>query len=266
MNRVVFAADLDNTLIYSRKHIGSTEAFHCIEQLDGKEQGFISRKTEEYLRDICQKLSFLPVTTRSMAQYQRIQWPEDCVPALALTANGAILLEHGKVDLDWWKESRRYIEHFASELERLQERLRFTEAFHRCRMVDDSYLFIPCDASSDITVAKQEIQELTTLSVQASGRKLYALPHGIDKGTAIQRLKRRFHISKVISAGDSMMDIPMLQQADVAFSPSELLWQPSGCKHLQRFVYQETGQDDLFSDYVLQSICRMIPPIHDFII
>ena len=80
------------------------------------------------------------------AQYRRIQWPTGCRPELALVANGAILLEHGEVDLDWQKESQEQIKGFASELEQLQERLSLTEEFHRCRMVDDSYLFIPFDS------------------------------------------------------------------------------------------------------------------------
>ena len=257
MTKTVFASDLDNTLIYSRKHVDSTKDFHCIEYLEGKEQGFLSKKSAGYLRDICAGIAFLPVTTRSIAQYRRIQWPTGCRPELALVANGAILLEHGEVDLDWQKESQEQIKGFASELEQLQERLSLTEEFHRCRMVDDSYLFIPFDSVSDLTMAQQKIQEMTALSIQASGRKLYALPPGMDKGSALRRLKKKFSISKVISAGDSTMDIPMLQQADIAFSPSNLSWNQPTCTSSQKFVYREEN-GGRFSDYILQMVSHML--------
>ena len=63
----------------------------------------------------------------------------------------------------------------------------------------------------------------TPLTVEPSGRKLYFLPPGLDKGAALERARRRFRPSLVISAGDSTLDLPMLQRADLALVPDASL-------------------------------------------
>ena len=56
-----------------------------------------------------QRVQLLPVTTRSIEQYRRIQWPEETVPRWALTANGAVLLRDGVMDRDWYAQSREMV-------------------------------------------------------------------------------------------------------------------------------------------------------------
>ena len=74
MNKILFASDLDNTLLFSWRH--KTDSDQCVEHLDGKEQGFCTQQSLELLASVCEQAQFVPVTTRSVAQYQRIAWPE----------------------------------------------------------------------------------------------------------------------------------------------------------------------------------------------
>ena len=74
MKKILFACDLDNTLIHSWKH--KREGDICVEWLNGNEQGYIAEDTCEMLRKVMSLVEFVPVTTRSVAQYQRIMWPE----------------------------------------------------------------------------------------------------------------------------------------------------------------------------------------------
>lgn len=53
-----------------------------------------------------------------------------------------------------------------------------------------------------------------------SGKKIYFIPYGIDKGSAVTRFGSRQGYDSIICAGDSEMDIPMLQIGQVSFVPN----------------------------------------------
>lgn len=258
MKEMLFASDLDNTLIYSLRHLPEVADFICVEHLEGKEQAFMTKASAELLGQINQKMRFVPITTRSVAQYRRIEWPEPCLPDFALATNGAILLKQGEIDETWWEESQKHLRPWREELHRMQACLAAMEAFHRSRIVDDSYLFVPCDSSEGIAAVAQHLQGMTALLVQYSGRKIYLLPPGMDKGAALQRLKKRWDVLSAISAGDSMMDLPMLWQADISFVPDKSLMESpkpvsSDSTKEPRWICPHEDVP-VFSDFILQSI------------
>ena len=106
--RSLFASDLDNTLLFSHQHAQAGDV--CVEHLDGKAQGFFSPNVIRGLAQINRTMRFVPVTSRSVAQFLRIQFPPGCVPKYALVANGGLLLRNGAVDPAWQARSswRRY--------------------------------------------------------------------------------------------------------------------------------------------------------------
>lgn len=73
MGTILFASDLDNTLLFSHRHRQPED--RCVERLNGAEQGFFTRETPDLLPQVVQRVHLLPITTRSIEQYQRIQWP-----------------------------------------------------------------------------------------------------------------------------------------------------------------------------------------------
>lgn len=91
MKEILLACDVDNTLIHSWKH--RKEGDLCIEHIGEKEQGYMSRKAAELYSSLPENILLVPVTTRSVDQYRRIRWPGSREPDLAVTTNGAILLE-----------------------------------------------------------------------------------------------------------------------------------------------------------------------------
>ena len=103
MGTILFASDLDNTLLFSHRHRQPED--RCVERLNGAEQGFFTRETPDLLPQVVQRVHLLPITTRSIEQYQRIQWPDGTAPRIALTANGAVLLRDGQVDRAWYMQS-----------------------------------------------------------------------------------------------------------------------------------------------------------------
>ena len=215
MKKILFACDLDNTLIHSYKHKADGDI--CIEIYNGREQSFISNRTVELLKEIAGKILFIPVTTRSIEQYNRIEWLEGTTPEFAVVSNGANLLQSGNIDLNWQKDFYQNICPYENELQRQLERFSQDKNFIICRIVDGSFLFLKCSDGADIKKVAEEIQGSTNLVVEYNGRKIYLFPPKLNKGAALLKLKEIFKPAKTFAAGDRSIDIPMLNVADIAF-------------------------------------------------
>ena len=221
MKNILFASDLDNTLIYSGRHKLDDDI--CIEYIHEKPQGYISKKTLDALKNITSGATVLPITTRSIEQYLRIQWPEGCEPEYAITTNGAVLLHRGKPVEEWWQSTQELIKPFEDELERMHTLLAQSDKFIRCRIVDSSYLFVYCKDGVSAGDCMQEYSNETTLCTVASGKKLYFFPNMINKGESLKRFLSFMPYKTVICAGDSSIDIPLLVQGDIAYVPGRTL-------------------------------------------
>ena len=104
MGTILFASDLDNTLLFSHRHRQPED--RCVERLNGAEQGFFTRETPDLLPQVVQRVHLLPITTRSIEQYQRIQCrthgAQDC------RRQRRVLLRDGQVDRAWYARPRRW--------------------------------------------------------------------------------------------------------------------------------------------------------------
>ena len=220
MPKILFASDLDNTLIYSRRHVLPEEKI-CVEYYEGHPQSFMTTEAANILRFMVTEAVFVPLTTRSLAQYGRIEWPSGLAPSLALVANGAVLLRRGKVDHKWQAVSRRLVRPYMSELTAWQNKLTARFPAQTCRMVDDSYLFLAAPDESAAQNIAGGIHDSYPLRLARSGRKIYLFPPAMDKGTALKRLQKIIRPSLTVAAGDSVIDLPMLRIADVAIMPPE---------------------------------------------
>ena len=204
--KILFACDLDNTLIHSYKKRSADDI--CIEIYDGREQSFITPRAFELIKKISAKILFIPVTTRSFEQYRRIFWFKDYKPRYAFTTNGAIFLDGEQKTF-----FRENIVPYAEELENQRKKYVDDANFTICRIVDESFLFLRCRDDIDA----EKITFDTNLNVQHTGKKIYLFPPRINKGEALKMLIKKFLPDKVICAGDSAIDLPMLELADVAF-------------------------------------------------
>lgn len=216
----LFASDLDNTLIFSHRHREAGDV--CVERLEGREQSFCTARGLALLARVKERAEFIPVTTRSVEQYKRIQWPPDCAPRYAVTDNGGVLLCDGVRDPRWWEETRALAEPWEGALEQARELLSHIPMPGRWRLVDGLFLFAACDTPEGAQGAAELVQGRTGLELAVSGRKLYLLPPPLHKGEALRRLRERFRPRTVLCAGDSEMDLPMLRRAEIAILPQEL--------------------------------------------
>lgn len=243
--KILFACDLDNTLIYSYKK--RQDGYICVELNKGKEQGFMTSYTFNNFVDITEKVMFIPVTTRSIEQYRRISFPNGYVPEYALVSNGATLIQNDDI-LDSWN----LIEKNSSlrlQLKEVFDHYFSDKRFINCRIVDDSYVFVYCAPDTDAEKTASELAESCNLNIELSGRKIYFFPENLNKGNAVGRLNKLLHCDRIISAGDSLMDISMLNIADKAIIPLNF---DTGLLNHRNFVM--AGDGDIFSDFVISCI------------
>lgn len=218
---LVFNTDLDNTMIYSYKQdIGNLK--RCVEIYQDREISFITEKTFDLLKIVKEKLLIVPTTTRTVEQYRRIDFGLG-TPRYALACNGGVLLVDGEEDEDWYNESYTLVENCQEELAKA-EALLTNDELRTFEVRNIKKLFIFTKSSlPEITVEKLKAQlDTSLLDVFYNGVKVYAMPKKLSKGVAIDRFRKKLNATKVIAAGDSEFDIPMLQKADIAFAPQKL--------------------------------------------
>ena len=208
--KILFACDLDNTLIHSYKKF--REGDICVEIYDGREQSFISPRALDLLKKISAQIFFVPVTTRSIEQYRRIFWAENFCPRFAVVANGAFFLDDARQENFLREVAAPYEDELKLQLAAADEKI-----FSIARIVDESFLFLKCREDFDA-----EIFFDTSLTVQRTGKKIYLFPPRLNKGEALKLLTKKFSPEKIFAAGDSEIDLPMLELADVAFGKKNI--------------------------------------------
>ncbi len=250
MKKIVLACDLDNTLIYSYKH--RVDGDICVELLDGREQSFITARTRELLPQVMAALRFLPVTTRSVEQYLRIQWRQTC-PEWSVVTNGGLLLHNGQADMDWCAYSQGLVADYRKIWPDLAAKLGENPGYARYRMVDDVYMYTVC---ADVEAAERcriDFDNFGGLQVVRGGRKVYFLPPGINKGLAVERLRQIFPDEIIVAAGDSQLDLPMLMAADAALLPNAELAAQADCSY--KYI---CPPGEHFAEFVLATVLCLV--------
>lgn len=113
-DKLILFSDLDGTLIFSakRKQVGDI----VIERKNGEEISCVTARQAELfpcLRNV------IPVTTRSIEQYRRIEFARfGFVPRYALCDNGGTLLADGERDAEWAEWSSGIFSECEHELSR----------------------------------------------------------------------------------------------------------------------------------------------------
>ncbi len=210
MSRVVLFSDLDGTLIFSAKlrQVGDI----VIEFKDGEPISCITARQSELFPRLA---GVIPVTTRSVEQYRRIELARfGFSPEYALCDNGGTLLVDGEPDAEWSGWSRGIFAECEAELSRFRELMeQDPRRSFETRLIDGLFLF---------TKSKEPPQTLEYLGRGElcesffTGEKVYVVPKKLSKGEAVKRLAKKLGLSEFAAAGDSLMDLPMLNAAATA--------------------------------------------------
>ncbi len=220
---ILFTCDLDNTLIHSYKKASDTDI--CVECADdGKKLSYMTPDAYSGLDEIdkLENLCIVPLTTRSIEQYQRIHLFKDRYPKYALTSNGGNLLIDNVISEEWHSESVELIKECIPELKKAIEILKADDKIQfEPRFVDELFVYTKSDEPEKTAENMREKLDLEVVSVFTNNLKVYAMPKILSKGTAVKRFRKKFGFEFTISAGDSDFDLPMLEYTDISFYPSK---------------------------------------------
>lgn len=229
---MIFASDLDQTLIYSKRssRLGRNESLADMLLVEKREEEEISYMTPEavrLLRMVNEQMIFIPVTTRTVSQYKRIfLFQQDIMPAAAVTSNGGNILINGVPDPEWNLSIAGKIRQNTVTEADLQHK--FAELSHgewilSQRTADDLFHYYLIDKEKAPLDELQHFKETAgqcgwNMSLQ--GRKLYFVPKPVNKWDAVAFLKEKLGETFVAASGDSMLDLCMLEVADYAIAPA----------------------------------------------
>ncbi|MCU1531157.1 MAG: family hydrolase [Arthrobacter sp.] len=228
---VLVASDLDRTLIYSANSISLQGSDHLAPRMvvsevyDAAPLSYMTRAAEDLLARLGERSVFVPVTTRTQAQFARVQLP-GLGRGYAVTTNGAALLHDGEPDLDWSRHIRRSLAGRCAPLGEVLGHLTGSAAVPeilRVRTAEDVFVYSIVNREE---LSDSYLQELTawclergwTTSLQ--GRKLYCVPAPVTKEAAVAEVRRRSGAGLLVAAGDSRLDAGLLEFADISIRPA----------------------------------------------
>lgn len=226
---MIFASDLDHTLIYSKRSMGD---FHRNSELipvelhNNEYRSFMTQDTLSLLQQVMQVSTFVPVTTRTVEQYKRVfHISENLKTKYAVTSNGGNILIDGMPDPIWAKRikvaSDRCLD--PAEINKLFEEISSPEWVLRGYLADGLFFTYMIDQTKiPVDIVENFRIKLASLgwSLSIQGRKLYLIPTEINKGNAVKYLKEVLSCSFVAASGDSLLDESLLMAADFAVAPS----------------------------------------------
>lgn len=247
---IYFCSDLDNTLIYSyRREIGNEKIL--VEVKDGKELSYMTKVSHELLKQVSEKVMLVPLTTRSLEQFSRIDFGSQVKVKYAMAANGGILLEDGKINEEWYQETKKIVEYADEELEKGIELLKKDEnVCLEIKKVDGLFVYTKSHEPEETMRRLKEVLDTDMVYIDNNGEKVYIFPKKLDKGSSLERLRNYVgQEHSFFAAGDSYFDIPMLISSDKGFCPESL--NISEQEHVEKL-----GQK-VFSDVMLQRVLEL---------
>jgi hypothetical protein len=227
---VVVATDLDRTLIYSMAAItathpaGSIPPLMCVEIYDGQPLSYLTVAAAEVLTTMRARAVLVPITTRTPAQYQRVELPGG--PArYAIVSNGGHVVVDGAPDVRWRQAVERRIAGEGASLAEITAGLDVRAVgdwvLNR-KVADDLFCYLVVDLA---TLPPAFLDDWTAWCsargwvVSMQGRKIYAIPRGLTKESALAEVVQRTGANHLLAAGDGALDAGFLLMADRAIRP-----------------------------------------------
>lgn len=243
MGKILFITDLDNTLIHSKQFYLDDV---CVEETPSGHKSFMSLYTYNSLRKLSGVIDIVPVTTRSMEQYLRINLPFN--PSTAFATNGYTCFKNNVLHSQLCLNNTTF--NYMNDINYLYQFFSSFKDILSVHIVDNRYLYAVC-ISGDYSLKLADVFRKTVwaeeFSIETSGRKLYFLPYECNKGVVVDTFKDKGY-DTIIASGDSTMDIPMLNKVDVAITLCEI-----ADKVNANTVYMCNNKEQ-FSDFIVDTI------------
>lgn len=229
----LIACDLDRTLIYSDRSFGGESVERtCVEIYNGSPVSFMTIDAVAALRALAARNVVVPATTRTIAQYQRVQLPGGPF-RYAVTSNGGNILVDSVADPDWSAGIAARVDDggppLADVIATLRSRLS-DEWVQSLRVAEDLFCYLV------VVEDKLPPSFLDDWSgwcanrgwvVSRQGRKIYTVPEALRKSYAVAEVRRRLidagsisDAAPLLAAGDGALDADLLSYADHSIRPA----------------------------------------------
>lgn len=227
---VLVASDLDRTLIYSSAALALTmpdaraPRLLCVEVHEARPLSYMTETAAQLLTDLGDTAVFVPTTTRTRKQYQRINLPGP-PPKYAICANGGQLLVDGVTDTDWHAGVQARLADECAPLAEVRAHLARTADpawLRKDRVAEDLFAYLVVERE---LLPEEWVKELAVWAqargwtVSLQGRKIYAVPKPLTKSAAVREVARRTGAGLTLAAGDSLLDADLLLAADRGWRP-----------------------------------------------
>lgn len=234
---MVFASDLDSTLIYSTRHckLIDEDKLIPVDFYNDNNCSFITSSISHKLAHVNESMLFIPVTTRSKEQYMRMKYFYDVIkPKYAVVANGGIILKNG-IEYKAWTDICSNKLNQITSLKTMIELCSFflesavVKSYKTC---EDLFIYSILDEdklANNILIGEIELDYLEILrsfcseynySVSKQGKKIYIVPNCINKYDPINYIMKLENISVLLAAGDSLLDYPIIEHSNYGIVPS----------------------------------------------
>ncbi|MFJ5773140.1 HAD family hydrolase [Streptomyces sp. NPDC093094] len=228
---VLVASDLDRTLIYSSAALALTmpdaraPRLLCVEVHESRPLSFMTETAAGLLAELGDAAVFVPTTTRTRKQYQRINLPGP-PPRYAICANGGQLLVDGVTDEDWHAAVTARLAEECAPLEEIRDHLAVSADplwVRKHRVAEDLFAYLVVERE---LLPEEWVKELAVWAenrgwtVSLQGRKIYAVPKPLTKSAAVREVARRTGADLTLTAGDSLLDADLLLAGDRGWRPA----------------------------------------------
>ncbi|MFF5005054.1 HAD family hydrolase [Streptomyces phaeochromogenes] len=228
--KVLVASDLDRTLIYSSAALALTmpdaraPRLLSVEVHESKPLSYMTETAAGLLAELGDVADFVPTTTRTRKQYQRIQLPGPA-PKYAICANGGHLLVDGVTDAEWHASVTERLARECAPLDEVREHMEATADpvwVRKHRLAEDLFVYLVVERE---LLPEDWVKELAVWAenrgwtVSLQGRKIYAVPKPLTKSAAMREVARRTGATLTLAAGDSLLDADLLLAADRGWRP-----------------------------------------------
>jgi hydroxymethylpyrimidine pyrophosphatase-like HAD family hydrolase len=221
--KVLCATDLDRTLIYSRgaleAHGDTKRSLVSVERHEHKDASWMTAAAAANYRRLVERAdAVVPVTTRTPEQWERVRLPGPA-PKYAITANGGVLLVDGKVDHSWDATVAAELREVAPLREIWEHvsgvcRPEWTVKLRNARGLFCYAVLHRKRVPPGFVAEAAGWGEQRGWQVSLQGRKLYWVPQSLRKSAAVAEVARRTGVDLVAAAGDSLLDVDLLEHAD----------------------------------------------------
>jgi hydroxymethylpyrimidine pyrophosphatase-like HAD family hydrolase len=196
----------------------------CVELYQASPLSYMTETASRALEVLAGVATFVPTTTRTPEQYARVHLLEKVSP-YAICANGGYIVVDGVNDAGWSSAVQTRVAESAAALAEVREHLESVNGDFvlRRRTASDLFAYMVVDRAA---MPAAWVEDLTGWCAErgwrtsVQGRKVYCLPAGLTKAAAAEEVARRTGAETMLAAGDSLLDIELLEAATASIRPA----------------------------------------------